>query len=331
VGPFPAGPSALDEGTDGAGPYVVVPSQSVAGSQYTLVPNAYYYDPSAIRFSKVVVKIISQPSTMLEAIKSGELDVAQGDNTTVSTAQAAGLTVVAEPGGFDQILILDRGTEAPDGSGPNPLASVQVRQALNYAINRRALTEAIVGKYGTPTDEIGSRDGFDPSVQDYYSYGPARAKSLLAAAGYAKGFTLELPSQTTFGTLADQTMDVVAQDFAAVGVQLKVVSTVSLTQWVNDVLGGKYPVAGFEATAFPPLSEWYGFWFAPNGIENQHGWVDPTMNALYREATVSSSPSMLLEGYKPQDRPRGGHHPVVQLRCVLVHHQECQGRSVQRN
>ena len=61
-----ANPSLLDEGTDGAGPYVVVPSQSVAGSEYTLVPNAYYYDPSAIRFSKVVVKIISQPSTMLE-------------------------------------------------------------------------------------------------------------------------------------------------------------------------------------------------------------------------------------------------------------------------
>ena len=72
-----ANPSVLDEGTDGAGPYVVVPSQSVAGSQYTLVPNAYYYDPCAIRFSKVVVKIISQPSTLLEAIKSGELDVAR--------------------------------------------------------------------------------------------------------------------------------------------------------------------------------------------------------------------------------------------------------------
>ncbi len=286
-----ADPSSLDVGTDGAGPYMVVPSQSIANSQYSLVPNPYYYDPSAIRFSKVLVKIISQPSTMLEAIRSGQLEVAQGDSTTVSAAQAAGLTVVAEPGGSDQILILDRGKQAAGGSA-NPLASVQVRQALNYAIDRKAIAQAIAGRYGTTTDEIGSRDGFDASVQDYYPYDPAKAKSLLAAAGYAKGFSLNLPSQTTFGTLADPTMDAVAQDFAAVGVKLNVISTTALTQWVNDVLGGMYPVAGFEATAFPPLSEWYGFWFAPNGIENQHGWVDPTMDKLYQEGTVSSAPSV---------------------------------------
>lgn len=285
-----AKPSSLDNATDGAGPYVLVPSQSVANSQYTFVPNKYYYDPSAIRFGTVVVKVIAQPSTMLEAIRSGQLDVAQGDITTVSQAKSAGLTVESAPGGFDQVLILDRAAMSPDGSTPNPLAKVGVRQALNYAINRPAITKAIMGTYGTPTSEIGSRDGIDPAVANYYTYDPTKAKALLAAAGYPNGFTLDLPSQTTFGTVVDPTMEAVAQDLAAVGVQLKVISTSTLTQWVNDVLGGTYPVAGFEATAFPPLATWYGYWFQPGGIENQHGWVDPTMDKLYQQAIVSKSP-----------------------------------------
>ena len=56
-------PKALGTQTDGAGPYVAVPAQSIPGSVYTFTPNPYFYDQSAIHFSTVVVKIISQPRT----------------------------------------------------------------------------------------------------------------------------------------------------------------------------------------------------------------------------------------------------------------------------
>ena len=57
-------PSSLSTGTDGAGPYQAVSSQAVSGSQYVFIPNKNYYDQSAIRFSKVIVKIIPQPTTL---------------------------------------------------------------------------------------------------------------------------------------------------------------------------------------------------------------------------------------------------------------------------
>ena len=120
---------------------MAVPAQSIPGSVYTFTPNPYFYDQSAIHFSTVVVKIISQTSTMLEAIKSGQLDVAAGDITTASADRAAGLNVIAAPSEFVMINILDRGPKTPDGSATNPLASLQVRhQALNYAVNRTAVT-----------------------------------------------------------------------------------------------------------------------------------------------------------------------------------------------
>ena len=281
--------SALGTQTDGAGPYIAVPSQSIAGSVYVFKPNPYYYDPSAVSFSKVVVKIITSPTTMIEAIKSGQLNAAAGDITTAATAQAAGLNVITAPSGFVQILLLDRGQKTPGGA-PNPLSSVQVRQALNYAVNRGAVTQAIYGKYGTPTDELGSSDGIVPSMQNYYPYDPAKAKSLLAAAGYPHGFTLDVTSESAFGSLADPVLEAIAQEYSAVGVTLKITSTTTLPQWVNQVLGGSYESAGFIATAFAPMPEWYGYWFAPKGIENQHGWDDPTLDTLADQGEASLSP-----------------------------------------
>lgn len=285
-----AHPATLGTGTDGAGPYIAVPSQSIAGSTYVFKPNPYYYDQSAVHFSKVVVKIITSPTTMIEAIKSGQLNVAAGDITTAPTAQGTGLNVIAAPSGFVQILLLDRGAKTPNGSAANPLASVKVRQALNYAIDRRAVTRAIYGKYGVPTAEIGTSDGLVPSMQDYYPYDPAKAKSLLAAAGYPHGFTLHVTSESAFGTLADPVLEAIAKEYSAIGVTLKITSTTTLPQWVNQVLGGSYESAGFVATAFAPMSEWYGYWFKPAAIENQHGWDDPTLDALAQKGEASLSP-----------------------------------------
>jgi len=282
--------STLGTGTDGAGPYIAVPSQSISGSVYTFKPNPYYYDPAAVSFSKVVVKIITSPTTMIEAIKSGQINVAAGDITTAATAKAAGLNIITAPSGFVQILLLDRGAKTPNGAAANPLASVQVRQALNYAINRTAVTQAIYGTYGTPADEIGSSDGLVPGMQGYYPYDPAKAKALLAAAGYPHGFTLGVTSESAFGTLADPVLEAVAQEYSAIGVTLKVTSTSTLPQWVNQVLGGSWEAAGFVATAFAPMAEWYDYWFEPNGLENQHGGDDPTLDALAKQGEASLSP-----------------------------------------
>ena len=301
--------STLGTGTDGAGMYVAVPSQSVAGSTYVFKPNPYYYNQSAVHFSEVVAKVITSPTTMVEAIKSGQLNVAQGDITTASTAQAAGLDVVTEPSGFDQILLLDRGPKTPNGA-PNPLNSVQVRQALNYAVNRQAVTQAIYGKYGVPTDETGSLDGLVPSLQNYYSYSPAKAKSLLAAAGYPNGFSFTVDSESAFGTLADPVLEAIAQEYKAIGVTMKITTSPVLPTWASQVLGGSYEACGFIATAFAPISDWYSGQLAPNSAENQHGWDDPTLDKLDKEGEASQSPGQYWKAMTERIVTQGDEIPV---------------------
>jgi peptide/nickel transport system substrate-binding protein len=256
------------------------------------------------------VKIITSPTTMVEAIKSGQLNVAFGDITTAATAQGAGLNVITAPSDFVQILILDRGQKTPDGSAPNPLASAQVRQALNYAINRNAVTQAILGKYGVPTAEIASSDGLVPGMQNYYPYDPAKAKSLLAAAGYPHGFTLNLTSETVFGTVADPVLEAIAQEYRAIGVTLKITSTSTLPQYESEVLGGTYEAAGFIGTTSATMPTWYSYFWAPKGLENQHGWDDPVLDTLASKGEASLSPGQDWQAMTKQTITQADEIPV---------------------
>ena len=143
------------------------------------------------------------------------------------------------------INILEKGPQTPDGSAPNPLASVQVRQALNYAINRKAIASAIYGKYAVPTSELGSSDGYVQSMQDYYNYDPAKAKALLAAAGYPHGFTFNIASESTFGSLGDPVLDAIAQEYSAVGVTMKITTTATLPIYLSDYYSRRYSAVGY--------------------------------------------------------------------------------------
>src|SRR5262249_38691930 len=130
-----ANPNSLKTHTDGSGMYMVDPSETVPGDHYTFVPSPTYRDQSAIKFSKVVYKTISQPTTLLAAVQTGQLDAGFGDVSTVDKAKSAGLNVVTAPLGWAGMLFLNRGATTQDGQ-PNPLAKLQVRQALNYAVDR---------------------------------------------------------------------------------------------------------------------------------------------------------------------------------------------------
>ncbi len=67
------GPAALKDinslrsTTDGAGAYVLDPAQTVSGKTYTYLPNKYYYDQAAIRFSKIIIDVIPDANAAIAA------------------------------------------------------------------------------------------------------------------------------------------------------------------------------------------------------------------------------------------------------------------------
>lgn len=279
-----ANPKLFATGSYGAGPYMLDPNRSVTGNHYTYVPNPSYWDKTAVRFREVDVKVITTPSSMLQAIESGQLDVAQGDPATATAAAAAHLNVVSSPdGGATMLFNFDW-----KGMTNRAMGDVRVRQALNYAIDRKTIVSALSGKYGIVTSEPITTDGFDPSYQDYYAYNPQKAKALLAAAGYARGLTVNVLDEG-FVADGDPYVQAVAKYEDAVGIHFNITTAADLGSWFNDLLSKQYSLV--EANLTGLAGAFYTTIFAPKTAANVFGNDDRMLDKLYYASLKAKDPA----------------------------------------
>jgi peptide/nickel transport system substrate-binding protein len=265
--------------TFGAGPYVLVPSQTVLGDHCIYVPNKYFYDQSQIKWGKIIERTINDPNTGLAAIRAGQLDVDlfAGENQAEAAA-AAGLEVLEYDTGIRGLELLDRG-----GRLVPALGDVRVRQALNYAVDKQKIVRALYGRFAHASSlvDVGS-DGDDPKYANYYPYNPAKAKALLAAAGYPNGFSFKLLSIGDWiGTpVFDQLGHAIAADLGAVGVKVEV-DTPGANDFGPDLGSGTYP-AWVTSIAELPAWVYYSFLLAPHAeLGDQHGFHDPVIDKLW--------------------------------------------------
>jgi peptide/nickel transport system substrate-binding protein len=134
------------------------------------------------------------------------------------------------------LLLLLRQT----GEADSPLKNRLVRRALNHAVNRTAIAEAILGGAVVPAGQLASPNtlGYDPSLVPA-AYDPALAKRLLAEAGYPNGFTFTA-KVIVGGIMGDAaTYQQVAIDLAAIGVTMKL-ETVPPANLARDLRSGEW-------------------------------------------------------------------------------------------
>jgi ABC-type dipeptide/oligopeptide/nickel transport system permease component len=114
-----------------------------------------------------------------------------------------------------------------------PLGNLLVRRAISYALDRRAIIDGAMFGYGTP---IGSH--FPPRNPAYvdltgmYPHDIAKARELMAAAGYPQGFsmTLKLPPPS----YARRGGEIVASQLATIGIRLRI-ENLEWAQWLDQV------------------------------------------------------------------------------------------------
>jgi len=99
-----------------------------------------------------------------------------------------------------------------------PLDDVRVREALSLALNRTAYTSQLLHGFGTATGTMAGANDFGYQNIPAAPQNIAKAKSLLAAAGYAQGFTLKFQAPRRYIASAEVAQAIV-QDLAAIGVK----------------------------------------------------------------------------------------------------------------
>ncbi|WP_433676939.1 ABC transporter substrate-binding protein [Microbacterium gorillae] len=219
----------------GSGPYTYDAASSTSGSVYTFEKRDDYWNEATVNFDKVEVRVFTDPAAIANAFASGQIDAAPASVDTLSQFENAGAKIDTVEGDWSGFMIFDR-----TGQLSEPLGELKVRQALNYAIDRDQVLATVVHGYGTVTTQIFSPEdpGYVAELDAAYNYDPARAKELLAEAGYPDGFdvTMIVFAQTPADTLA-----VYAQQLAEVGIRVTW-ETQDLNTFLVSMTTGKSPI-----------------------------------------------------------------------------------------
>jgi peptide/nickel transport system substrate-binding protein len=213
----------------GTGPFIVTQFQRDVLVRYEKNPN--YWRPGRPYLDAMEIRLI--PDTMVSAatMQAKQADV-WADITTVQDIvdlSSKGLKVNTGPGGSFVLL--------PNSNNPDsPTAKKEVREAIEYAINRPALANMIgLGQYEAMT-QLADK-GFPNYIPGYdpRPYNPEKAKQLLAAAGYPNGFKTKILAQA-----ADQDpLMAIKANLAAVGID----ATLDISdagRYLGEVFGTGY-------------------------------------------------------------------------------------------
>ncbi|MFN0090086.1 MAG: ABC transporter substrate-binding protein [Acidimicrobiales bacterium] len=181
------GPDGFKAKPIGAGPYKLV--RNTSNNEFELEAVADYWRKSP-NVKTIVIKIITDESTRFAALTTGEIDLMNViPGALLEPAKKAPGVTLAQLATAPFWLEFP-GYERPD----NPFNNIKVRQAVSLAIDRKAINDAETGGIGKINrghwvEE--SRIGALPAEEvkpEWYESNLAKAKALMAEAGYPNGF-----------------------------------------------------------------------------------------------------------------------------------------------
>lgn len=223
--------SAATEATNpvGTGPYKL--SAWSKGSSATLDKWDGFRDAGKIAIKHATFRFIADPSAEVAALLAGDVDAFPRVAATQNYGQFQ-----SDP----RFQVLIGGTEGKTilsiNNKKKPLDELKVRQAIAYAIDRKAIIDGAMNGLGTP---IGSHlTPNDPGYVDLtgqYPHDPEKAKALLKEAGVTTplNLTLTLPPPD----YARKGGEIIAAELAEVGINAKI-ENVEWAQWLSGVYKG---------------------------------------------------------------------------------------------
>lgn len=218
----------------GSGPFKLVDWQPTRAT--------FERNPTAWRQASVErleILLIPDQSVRLQALLSGAVDIALGLGPNDGE-------ILASRGGYLEVDVGGRVmTLSFVTTVASPLQDQRVRLALNHAVNRELIVEALYAGATVPASQAIPRQafGYDPTLQPI-AYDPPRARELLREAGYPSGFALTATVSINNGAGDGEAYQAVAADLAAVGVDLTL-EQVPLSKLVEYIYDGGWPGLAF--------------------------------------------------------------------------------------
>jgi len=225
--------SAADDKTSpvGTGPFKL--KQWVKGDRVELTRDPDFWDKSAkITLTDITFRFIADQQAQVAAMESGDVDAFPEMGAPELYARFQNNPRFAAVIGTSELKAV-----AGMNNTRKPFDDVRVRRALMMAVDRNLLVKAVSSGLGQP---IGSHyTPNDPGYVDLTSvlpYDPAKAKALLAEAGYPSGLSFSF--KTPQMAYASRSAEVLQSMFADIGVTMNIVPTEFPAKWISEVFKG---------------------------------------------------------------------------------------------
>lgn len=220
----------------GAGPYKF--KELIPGQRFVIAKNPD--DPDMKKNpqvpDEVIFRVMREPEQRVTALLNGEIQIAQfipphlrervekNPNTKIVSTDSVEIMFLAMSPKF------------------KPWDNKLLRQAVAYAIDRDIIITTLLKGEATRLDgPIGpGQYGYDPNLKFKYEYNPAKAKKLVAEAGFPNGVDVELQTPVGRYTLDKQITEAMIPMLHAVGIRAKLQTPEWATLWAN-VQAGKVP------------------------------------------------------------------------------------------
>ncbi|HEY2133614.1 MAG TPA: ABC transporter substrate-binding protein [Acetobacteraceae bacterium] len=283
----------------GTGPFVLKTREP--GTRTVLTANPGWWDKPEHNLTEVDFTPILNDATRVAALLTGEVDmidpVPLQDQPRVKAAD--GLVLMTGP--ELRVVFLGMDQFRPellysDVKGKNPFLDIRVRQAFYAAIDVWAIRDRVMAVQSQPTAEIAAPGivGYDAAQAAHPHADLDRAKRLMAEAGYANGFTLDMNCPAGRYVNDARICEAIAGMLAHINVRLKVITQMPAAFFGRlakrdtsfYMLGTTPPTYDAYSTVFglmacpPDLLDGRAVAVASGGAFNSGGWCDAATDAL---------------------------------------------------
>jgi peptide/nickel transport system substrate-binding protein len=264
------------------GPYLL--KEWVPAARLVIARNPAYWGGTVDGPDEVVYRVMKEDQVRVTALLSGEIQVAgnipvqdvdrlQGSsNTRVLQSERLSNQFLAMAPKFD------------------PWGNLKLRQAVNHAIDKDAIIQGVLKGYAQRLDApVGpGQYAYSADITPNYPYDPARAKQLVAEAGYPNGVDVELYSPVNFLVKDTEITQAMVPMLNAVGIRTRLMTPEWSTLWTN-IQAGKAPFfylgRGQWRDPGAPLAQYF-----ETTRDSRLGFSDPRVDALLEQQRATFDP-----------------------------------------
>ena len=204
----------------GAGPFKI--EESIEGQRVRLSRNRDYFLPGQPLLDEIEFRLdLRSTREVADAFLRGELEIAHG----IPLSIANDLKNDARFAPYLLTTLQLHTSYLGYDSSTAPFDRMEVRQAMNYAINRKRINDRVFAGLGVTANGLLPPGllGYDAKLRGY-SDDPERARSLLRQGGYPDGFTVEYRTWDTDEFRNSGMVDFIIEDLAQIGIKVNVTS-----------------------------------------------------------------------------------------------------------